>query len=343
MNGKELMNGLMIVMPKVVKSLLASLFQWEEFPSSEKRGEGRFLGKCQVTFSSRLSSERGMVLVLTLMILVLITAMVVEFSYGVYTTTSALNNWKDSQRLSFVSKSGIALAKKTIYVDIRADQLYRFPGKMEISVENILDGFTGTVIVSVEDENGKFNLNSLVNDNQSINYIAYDIFKNLLENLNLNKDIADRIVDWIDTGGEPRLRESEEGAKNAFMDSVDELLLIRGIDHVTYEKLQPYVTVYGPFNLVNININTAPIPVIMSLYGNKKDLAERIVHERELNPFENKGKFESRVGESSNNLIMTSSYFKIKVVAEENKIKRVIEAVVNVSGLSQTVKYWREM
>ena len=43
----------------------------------------------------------------TLLALVLITAMVVEFSYGVYTGTNNLYNWRDSQRLSIMAKSGI--------------------------------------------------------------------------------------------------------------------------------------------------------------------------------------------------------------------------------------------
>ena len=49
----------------------------------------------------RLSGDQsGMALVITLLALVLITALVVEFSYGVYTSTNALYNWRDSQIFS---------------------------------------------------------------------------------------------------------------------------------------------------------------------------------------------------------------------------------------------------
>lgn len=294
-------------------------------------------------FTLHVSSERGMALVLTLMVLVLITAMVVEFSYGVYTTTSALHNWKDSQRLSFVSKSGISLALKTIS-DVPKNDLYRFPGRMEIPVENILEGFSGAVVVTVEDENAKFNLNSLRIQASQI------VFKRLLKNLGLDEGIADRVADWIDVGSEPTLRDSEDGAKNAFMDSVDELLLIKGIDRRAYETLLPYVTVYDyeGTNDSRININTAAIPVIMSLSERiSKEIAENIVNHRKLEPFKLPGDL-SKAGLDER--LVAGKYtfgppgnFRITSVSEENRIKRVIESVVTVGGISQTVKYWREM
>ena len=59
-----------------------------------------------------LKEQKGIALVVTLLALVLITAMVVEFSYGVYTGTNNLYNWRDSQRLSIMAKSGINVSAK---------------------------------------------------------------------------------------------------------------------------------------------------------------------------------------------------------------------------------------
>ncbi|HYA27116.1 MAG TPA: type II secretion system minor pseudopilin GspK [Thermodesulfovibrionales bacterium] len=301
-------------------------------------------------------SEDGFALVLTLVVLVLITAMVVEFSYGIYTTTSALHNWETSQKLSFVSRSGVTLAIKTISTDIPQSELYRFPGKMDIPVENILDGFTGTETVSVEDENAKFNLNSLVSQNGQVDTTSSDAFKSLLGNLgfdeNAAKEITGRIVDWMDIDSIPSegLSDSEQNAKNAHMDSVDELLMIKGIDRKTYEKLLPYVTVYGyqgPYNAL-ININTASIPVIMSL-GISEMQAQEILNYRKLTPFKTTGELQSAginpslINSLQGKIVFSPTNFRITSVAEENKIKRVIECVITTSGLSQTVMSWREM
>ncbi|HKZ56747.1 MAG TPA: hypothetical protein VJ024_03495 [Thermodesulfovibrionales bacterium] len=293
-----------------------------------------------------LNSEKGMALVLTLMILILITAMVVEFSYGVYTATSALYNWKDSQRLSFVSKSGITMAVKTIS-DIPQAELYKYLEK-KIPVENMSERFKGTLIIIAEDENSKINLNSLRNPD------SIKVFKRLLRNLVLNEDIADRVADWIDTDSEPRLRDSEEGAKNAYLDSVDELLLIKGIDHQTYEKLLSHVTVYGYTGVddTRINMNTTSIPVIMSLDDMiTRELAEGIVNYRKLNPFRLPADLEKAGCDTSLRSSISQRFtvdppknFRITSASEENRIKRVIECVVTIDGTGRgTIKYWREM
>lgn len=292
-------------------------------------------------------------MVLTLMILTLITAMVVEFAYGVYTSTSALYNWRDSQRLSFVAKSGVAMAIKTISdPQTPYSELYKYLGR-EIPVPNIPEGFNGSFVIKAEDENAKLNLNSLNRPWQGGAFRVYDSFKRLLRNLELDETIADRVADWIDKDSDPRLRDSEEGAKNALMDSAEELLLIKGIDRKTYERLLPYVTICGwdvPDSPL-VNVNTASIPVIMSLDERiTKEMAGALLNQRALEPFVNPGELE-RVGFSnalisliSDRITFTPRNVRITSVAEENKIKRIIEGIVRVTRGSQgTILSWREM
>lgn len=298
-----------------------------------------------------LRSEKGMALVITLMILVIITAVVVEFSYGVYTTTASLHNWKDSQRLSFVAGSGITLAVKTIS-DTQGLYSYTYPDRIELPVENVLEGFKGSLLIRSEDENSKFNLNSLGAPIRTTNNTAYDSFRRLLKSQGIDEAVSEWIADWIDKDNLPRMRDSESGSKNAYMESVDELLLIKGIDEKTYEKLSPYVTVYGLGSTDSelVNINTASIPVIMSLDERiTKELAERIIDYRSLSPFENSSDlvkvagFEGPLGFSlMGRIVVKASNFRITSVAGENRIKRVIESVFEIRGGSNTARYWRE-
>jgi len=298
-----------------------------------------------------LRSEKGMALVITLMILVIITAVVVEFSYGVYTTTASLYNWRDSQRLSLVAGSGISLAVKTIS-DTQSLYSYTYPDRMEIPVENVLKGFKGSLLIRFEDENSRFNVNSLVAPNGITNNRAYDSFRRLLKNLDLDENIAERVADWIDRDNLPRMRDSESGSKNAYMESVDELLLIKGIDGKTYEKLSPYVTVYGLGRTDSdlVNINTASIPVIMSLDERiTKELAGRIIDYRSLSPFETASDivrvagFEGPLGTSlMGRIVVKASNFRITSVAGENGIKRIIESVFEIRDNSNIARYWRE-
>ncbi len=298
-----------------------------------------------------MGSEKGMALVLTLLIMAMITAMVVEFVYGVYTTNAGLYNWREAQKLSLAAKSGISLTTKIISEN-QNRYSYTYPGSVEMPVENILKGFSGKVVIRVVDENGKFNLNSLIWPNGTTNETAFNSFIRLLKNLNLDENIAYRVADWIDRDLEPRRRDSEEGAKNDYLDSVDELLLVKGIDSQAYDKLSPLVTVYGIEQVYNnlININTASRAVIMSLDDNITEaLAERVINYRALEPFNRVSDlvrvagFEGPLGQSlMNKITVKASNFRITSVAEEDRIKRVIECVIVVKGDAFLIGYWQE-
>jgi general secretion pathway protein K len=292
-----------------------------------------------------------MALVLTLLILAMITAMVVEFVYGVYTTNAGLYNWREAQKLSLAAKSGISLTTKMISEN-QNRYSYTYPGSLEMPVENILKGFSGKVVIRVVDENGKFNLNSLIWPNGTTNEAAFSSFIRLLKNLNLDENIAYMVADWIDRDLEPRRGDSEKGAKNDYLGSVDELLLVKGIDSQAYDKLSPLVTVYGIEQVYNnlININTASRAVMMSLDDNITEaLAERVIKYRALEPFNRVSDivkvagFEGPLGQSlMNKITVKASNFRITSMAEENRIKRVIECVIAVKSNGFLISYWQE-
>ena len=298
-----------------------------------------------------MGSEKGMAVVLTLLIMAMITAMVVEFVYGVYTTNAGLYNWREAQKLSLAAKSGVSLTTKIISEN-QNRYSYTYPGSVEMPVENILKGFSGKVVIRVVDENGKFNLNSLIWPNGMTNETAFNSLIRLLKYLNLDENIAYNVADWIDRDLEPRRRDSEEGAKNDYLDSVDELLLVKGIDSQAYDKLSPLVTVYGIGQVYNnlININTASRAVIMSLDDNITEaLAERVINYRALEPFKGVSDlvkvagFEGPLGQSlMNKITVKASNFRITSVAEEDRIKRIIECVIVVKGDGLLIDYWQE-
>jgi general secretion pathway protein K len=303
-----------------------------------------------------MGSNKGTVLIITLMILTIITSMVVEFSYEVYTTNASLYNWQSGQQLSLAAKSGVTLATKIISEN-QSRYTYTYPGKIEIPVENMFagsdEGSGIKVLIRVEDENAKLNLNAVVWPNGEINEAAFASFKRLLKNLQLDENIANMVADWIDRDGEPRSGESEEGAKNFYMDSPDEICLIRGVDSRAYKKLEPFITVYGADTVSSslVNINSASLPVIISLDENiTEHLAERIVKYRELDPFRNPSDivkvagFEGPLGQSLMGRITVKAVnLRITSVAENNNLKRIIECVVMNKDSGFIAKYWREI
>jgi general secretion pathway protein K len=210
---------------------------------------------------------------------------------------------------------------------------------------NTTDESTGLLSITLVDENTKFNVNSIVNPNNTLNQEAYESFKRMLKHLSLSEEIADMIADWIDNDAMPRLDDSEDNVGNAPLRNVGELLYMPGVDNEIYDKLYPYITIYGGGQ---ININGADIAVLMTLSGDiNEDMAKRIISYRRISPFKSVGNITKVAGFETLGLKLTklitvkSKAFSVTSTAvSTGGIKKVIHCVLNPAGL---VIYWEEV
>ncbi len=290
-----------------------------------------------------------MALVLTLMVLTIITAMVVEFAYGVYVNTTLLYNWQAAQKLSLLANSGATLAAKFVTANI-ARRSYTYPGSVALPPQDPL-GDGNFVSLLIEDENAKFNLNTLLKaDHKTIEDEPYEAFRRLLLELSIEEDVADLVADWIDRDMVPMPAGSERGTKNAPLQSVEELLLIPGMDREVYDTLLPYVTVYGGEDALRqayVNINGASVPVLMSLSDAvSREMAQRVVDFRESTPFKNKDVLFNDVAgfgdmrKIRDKITVTGKAFRLEITASlEDGLSIVIRCVIDAAGV---VKYWKE-
>jgi general secretion pathway protein K len=306
-----------------------------------------------VRLRAALSSKGGFALVLTLMALVIITAMVVEFAYGVFVNTNFLRNWQASERLSLVARSGALLGSELLHYASK-QYSYTYPGAVDVPPGDPFAGEIGntagdSVALRIEDETSKFNLNSLVYSNDELHEEAFAIFKRLLSNLSLDETIADNTVDWIDNNTIPRVSGSEASAANRPLASLDELLLIPGMDQGVYDKLLPYVTVYGARNNIKININGAGLPLLAAMHEEMTgELAQRIISRRELKPFSQIDQLQGVAGFDKGlgtaligRITVKGEVFRIvSTASSEDGIKRSIECVIDAAD---KIYYWKEI
>ncbi len=130
----------------------------------------------------------------------------------------------------------------------------------------------GSIRARMRDLNGCFNLNNLVRDGQP-QHVWVERFRRLLLELQLSPDIADATVDWIDPDRLPRERGAEDSAylgrspawlaANRPLADASELRLVAGVDAHAWQRLEPYVCALP--TETTLNLNTASIPVLMSL------------------------------------------------------------------------------
>ena len=106
----------------------------------------------------------------------------------------------------------------------------------------------------MEDEQAKFNLNSIV-----ISEIALNRFRRLCDNLEVDDQFIPALLDWIDQDFDIRypdgMEENYEDYRVANRELVDisELLLVHNVTPEIYEKLKPHITALPGTSTLNVN------------------------------------------------------------------------------------------
>lgn len=314
----------------------------------------------------RRENEKGIALLVTLLILVLIIALVHEvFRIGAQSAQTGAYG-RDSIRCILLAEGGTGAARIALRVDARDNQYDTLDEIWSRSALPITLG-DGEVRVTIEDEERKIDLNRLMLPNGNApDERRLAVFQRLLDTLGIDRGVADAVVDWMDTDENPRAGGAESSyylglpnpyrAKNDLFDTIGELLLVRGVTSEVFEKLRPFVTVSSS-GLVNIN--TAPKEVLMSLSAGT-DLAEggaidaktadEIIQYRKDHPFTDT----SQIGNVSpflrdlyartlirNIVDVRSTYFHVRSAGDVGGTIRTIDAIGIRTGNEVQWRFWR--
>lgn len=169
----------------------------------------------------------------------------------------------------------------------------------------------GMITGSMEDMQGRFNLNDLVDNSQKADPAQVKMLQSILDQINqknpdfqISPFVVNRIVDWIDKD----LNTSADGAEdqeylradvpyrtpNQFMASPTELGAIMGLTPKDVAALLPYVSALP--DPTTVNVNTASAEVLMSLNkGITPQIASELVAYRKDKPFTNKSDFKTKL------------------------------------------------
>ena len=309
----------------------------------------------------RICSEKGLALIITLLVTAIIVAVITEIVNAVYVHTSFTTSYKDGQRAAMLAAGGIELAASVIN-NIMKDKGYTMlKGK---DTQQVIAADDSVLSLKVEDEQAKFCINSIVLPNGETNGEQYTVFSRLLKSLELRDELADTLADWIDVNDEPRPMGGEAydyynrlspayAAKGGGLDTLEEILLVKGYTPQIYKRLMPFITVYTdePGNIIaasKININTAPREIIMALSNEiSEQMAQGLIDYRDKNPFNDTADirkvpgFETIGFNLQGKITVKSNIFRISARASIGDGSREVEAVVDIKN-SNNILYWRE-
>lgn len=308
-------------------------------------------------------NDRGIALVITLLVLALLMVVVLEFGSTMRVEARSAANFRDDIKAYYLAKSGVTFAIALLEEDAKTEEPKNVDSLNELWAQKIppLPVEDGLVFVEITDEHSKININKLatgLNVPGATGDKMRDLMVRLLEQFELKGDIANAITDWIDKDEEERSpggaeRGYYEGsaesyeAKNKPLDSLEELRLIKGLEDDIFGKLKNFLTVVQSDGL--ININTASKEVLMSLSDEMdEDIVNTIIAERIENPLQKVLDLSrytdtsgTLYGEISKFLTVKSDFFSITATGEVNKNRKTIHAVVHRQQGKTTIDYWR--
>lgn len=276
---------------------------------------------------SSVLGEKGIALIMVLWVMAILSVVALEFSFAMRTEITVTKNHKEDLQRYTMAEGGVQRAiTELIYKhDARLQQVKKTLALEEIPPEQqewIADGRSytlpfdqGTCEVRIMNEAGKIN----------INIVSEPLLRKVIGQLALEgetKDVVvDSILDWRDPNDFYRANGAENDyylsleepyyCKNGNLDSVEELLLVKGVTPDLYHGkkgipeseggsadrvgLKDIFSIYAPGEQVDINSAT---PLVMNMVlGIPREVSQQMVKAREEKSFENQQDLLNRVPE----------------------------------------------
>jgi len=245
----------------------------------------------------RRANERGVALLLALLILTLLTALILEFDAEARREYRDAAAFRDNFKARTLTRAAVQAARTVLQQDFLKDKMageaYDAPTDLwAMPIKNYAIG-DGVLSAQIEDERGKLNLNELAaNTGDELQRKAtIQRFKRLFELLQLNPDLVDALADWVDqdenaepAGAESLYYQSQRPpyrAANAPLPSLGDLRLVKGFTPDIIDRLSRYATVFPAQGGALVNLNTADTLVIQSLNpGISQSMAAEIIQGR---------------------------------------------------------------
>lgn len=227
------------------------------------------------------ADERGVALLLAVLVLALLVTLILEFDAESRREYREAAAFRDNFKATMLTKAAVQAARAVLQQDYYRDRQTGtfYDGPMDLwalPIKNYAIG-DGLLSAQIEDERGKFNLNDLaVNPGDELQRKTKIFkFKRLFELLQLSPDLVDAVIDWVDqdevpepAGAESLYYQSQKPpyrAANLPLETLGDLRLVKGFTPEIIDRLSRYVTVYPSTGGAPVNLNTADPLVIQAL------------------------------------------------------------------------------
>lgn len=290
-------------------------------------------------------NERGMVLLLVLLVVALLATVLTELSFSTLVDMRLAETFRDTTRANYLARGGIEVGKKLLDQNRENndydsnDELWAI-GLQQYPVAE------GSVTIEINDLDGRVALNLLVRDGSPYT-IIYDRYLRLLVELEADNPpaLAATLIDWIDSDDDQEPDGAENSiyisraepiqCKNGPLDTIEELALVEGYSQELLKRLRPHVTAYGS---AQVNVNTASREVLLALDKDLDTGVDNLLVRRQEGPFKSIAEvkeIEGMEGLLNTHYSVKSLNYQIKSTGRVNDGRKTLQAVVDDNNVVQ--------
>lgn len=240
-------------------------------------------------------TQKGVALITALMIVALATIVSANIVTNLQIDVRRTANIISSDQAKLYALAAEDLARRYLLEDVQDNNYDHL--EEDWALQYIFPIEDGTLKAQLTDMQSCININTVVRG--QINNITRDRINRVLTNADLTTGLIQPIIDWIDEDVQPQIPDGAEDAyysalenpyrtANTPLHSISELRLLRGFEkQETLDALASSLCAFGDTNTSSpININTAPLEVLLSLSSTMDNsTASDIIEYRVDDPF----------------------------------------------------------
>lgn len=227
-----------------------------------------------------LANQRGVALIIVLVIVALLTVTVIEFTHSTQIDQHRARNAVHALQAQLLARSGLNLAEGFLMMDDEpqydayAEQWWL--DLLEFCQEMQLDE-TMRIRCTVRDESGKINLNNTREPRRNVqsqavtaSAVLRDAMRCMFQRRNIDVEIVDKLADYWQQEPPP----NPDGTLGQIPDfgSLEDFGATFGIPTEKLHLLRPFITAQPRALMRQININTAPPEVLAAIiHADKAD------------------------------------------------------------------------
>jgi general secretion pathway protein K len=301
-------------------------------------------------------NQRGAVLLLVLVVVALLSALLTDWAFSTLVDLRLTETFRDSDRAYYLARGGVEVGRQLLWMDKNE---YDTPTEMwGVGIPSYPVSEEATVSITIVDEDSRFNLNKVVDNlGENPNPLMRDRLRRLLTQLEIDDPdgLSDALIDWIDRNQATSARGAENSwyqglasplaSKDGPLDTVDELLLIKGFTPEIVAKLAPHVTVAG---VSRLNLNSAGKDLLLIWDSDVAASAvELLLERRQEKPFKSLAEVQEVLGienysalNRNLDIAVVSQFYQITSVAQVNDGVRTVEVLLEKAANRQL---WRRV